>query len=180
MANGTKVQSGGSANDLYALVGCYSVLVFVVVTIANYFVGRAADFFSMLSIIAIICVLVGGIGILLAYIAEELGSLRGPFSPTTFPPPPSFSPPPRFPWLFYAICLVVCVTIIVGGSFYYAHTHKEPNHVLVAGVASALAWGLSVVGALIWSSLGIVSSIYWNGWFNLFAAAFAALAVGYS
>jgi hypothetical protein len=36
------------------------------------------------------------------------------------------------------------------------------------------------VGALIWSSLGIVSSVHWNGWFNLFAAAFAALVVGYS
>src|SRR5882724_8816204 len=92
-----------------------------------------------------------------------------------FPPPPS--PPP---WLLQAFLLTICVTIIIGGAFYYAHVHKQPNFFVATGVASALAWGLSVVGALIWSSLGIVSSIYWNSWFNLFAAGFAALAVGYS
>lgn len=176
MANSTTVQSGGSAN-LYALVGCYSLLVLAVVAIANYFVARAVDFSSILSIMAIICVLVGAVGAVLAHVTKQLSPLTGPFSPA---PGPSFSPPPPVPWLLYAIFLVVCVTFIVGGSFYYAHTHKQPNYLLEAGVASALAWGLSVVGALIWSSLGFVSSIYWNGWFNLFAAAFAALVVGYS
>src|ERR1700730_17761796 len=127
MANGIKIQSGGSANGLYVLVGGYSFLVFVVVTIANYFVGRAADFFSMLLIIAIICVLVGGIGLFLAYIAKKWGSLTGPFSPAPFPSTPAFPPPPPLPWLIYAICLVAGVTLIVGGSFYYAYTNKQPN-----------------------------------------------------
>jgi hypothetical protein len=45
---------------------------------------------------------------------------------------------------------------------------------------SALAWGLSVVGTLVWEDFGIVSSIKWDSWFNFFAAGFAATAVGYS
>jgi hypothetical protein len=48
------------------------------------------------------------------------------------------------------------------------------------GEISALAWGLRVVGTLVWEDLGIVSSIRWNSWFNFSAAGFAAAAVGYS
>ncbi len=48
------------------------------------------------------------------------------------------------------------------------------------GAISTLAWGLSVVGTLVWEDLGLISSIKWNSWFNFFAAGFAAAAVGYS
>ena len=175
MASRSQAQYGGSTNNTYALVGCYSGLVFVVVLIGDLLAGSGADLPSNLIIDGATCLLVGAVGMLLAFI-EHLRTLGGHPPPGGgFPPPPS--PPP---WLLQAFLLTICVTIIIGGAFYYAHVHKQPNFFVATGVASALAWGLSVVGALIWSSLGIVSSIYWNSWFNLFAAGFAALAVGYS
>jgi hypothetical protein len=39
---------------------------------------------------------------------------------------------------------------------------------LVYGFWSALSWGLSVI-----------SNPFWSGWFNFFAASFAALSLGY-
>jgi hypothetical protein len=48
------------------------------------------------------------------------------------------------------------------------------------GSLSALAWGLSVVGGLIWTRLGFISSPIWNSWFNFIAAVLAAVAVGYA
>jgi hypothetical protein len=39
---------------------------------------------------------------------------------------------------------------------------------LTIGFSSAFCWGISVIG-----------SPMWNSWFNLFAAAFAALSLGY-
>jgi hypothetical protein len=173
MANGFQTKSGGSVN-IHTLVACYSGLVFVVVSGGEMLVNGGAMAARMLLFGAIICALVGAVGMVLASFDlswSPSGHSPGGGSPVGFPPPP---------WLPYAVGLTVCVIIIIGGAFYYAHSHREPNFLLEAGVASALAWGLSVVGALIWSSLGIVSSIYWNSWFNLFAAAFAALVVGYS
>jgi hypothetical protein len=76
--------------------------------------------------------------------------------------------------------LFLAVVILIMGCYFYSHSNPSGFLALAAGVASALAWGLSVVGALIWGHFGILSSIYWNSWFNLFAAAFAALAVGYT
>jgi len=174
MASRSQTQYSGSTNNIYALVCCYSGLVFVVVLIGDLLAGSGADLPSNLIIDGAICLLVGAVGMLLAFM-EQLWALGGRPPGGGFPPPPS--PPP---WLFQAFLLTICVIIIIGGAFYYAHAHKQPNFFVATGVASALAWALSVVGALIWSSLGIVSSIYWNSWFNLFAAAFAALAVGYS
>jgi hypothetical protein len=168
------MQLGGSTNNTYALVGCYSGLVFVVAIIGDLIAAGGIDLPLKILLDAIICLLVGAVGMLLAYI-EDLWALGGRPPGGGFPRPPS--PPP---WLPYAVLLTVCVILIIGGAFYYAHTHKQQHLFVETGVASALAWGLSVVGAIVWSSLGIVSSIYWNSWFNLFAAAFAALAVGYT
>jgi hypothetical protein len=175
MASHSQTPSGGSTNDTYALVGCYSGLVFVVVLIGDILAGGAVDLPWKLIIDGAICLLVGAVGMLLALIEQRwpLAAPLGGRSPPRSPP----SPPPWFP---YAFLLTVCVIIIIGGAFYYAHTHKQPNFFLETGVASALAWGLSVVGTLTWSSLGVVSGSRWNSWFNLFAAAFASLAVGYS
>jgi hypothetical protein len=56
----------------------------------------------------------------------------------------------------------------------------RPNSQPYFGGISVLAWGLSVVGTLVWEDFGIVSSTKWNSWFNFFAAGFAATAVGCS
>ncbi len=67
----------------------------------------------------------------------------------------------------------------------FAHADAQ-NAALGYGYASALCWGLSVVGYLIWSSLlpvwfGITTtSNFWISWFNLFAAISAAASVAYS
>ena len=61
----------------------------------------------------------------------------------------------------------------------YGTSRPHAEAVFWGGI-SALAWGLSVVGTLVWEDFGIVSSIKWNSWFNFFAAGFAATAVGYS
>jgi len=95
---------------------------------------------------------------------------------TTLPP----SPPPSPPILVRVLIMLVLVVGIIVGAFAYSHTHQSASLALVAGIASALTCGLSVVGALIWNNLGVVSSVYWSSWFNLFAAAFASLAVGYA
>jgi hypothetical protein len=177
MATRSQTQFGGSASNIYTLVGCYSALVFIVAIIGDLLAAGGANLPWKLIIDAIICVAVGAVGMLLAFI-EELWAPGGRPPGSGFPPPP-----PTPPWLFHAFLLTVCVIVIIGGAFYYAHTHKQPNnpnYFIATGVASALAWGLSVVGALIWSGLGIVSHPYWNSWFNLFAAAFAGLAVGYT
>jgi hypothetical protein len=155
MASRSQAQYGGSTNT-YALICCYSGLVFVVVLIGDLLTGSGADLPSNLIIDGAICLLVGAVRMLLAFI-EQLSALGGRPPGGGLRPPPS--PPP---WFLHAFLLTICVIIIIGGSFYYAHAHKQPNFFVATGVASALAWGLSVVGALIWSSLGIVSSIYWN------------------
>ena len=48
------------------------------------------------------------------------------------------------------------------------------------GFFSALAWGLSVIGNLIWSTLGVFSTPLFNSWSNLLAAVCAATAVSYT
>jgi hypothetical protein len=103
----------------------------------------------------IVCAAVGLIGILLAW----------------GPPPPGPGP---------TMIVVPAVVILILGCYLYSHSNQSAILALAAGVASALAWALSVVGALIWGHFGIASSAYWNSWFNLFAAAFAALTVGYT
>jgi hypothetical protein len=155
MASRSQAQYGGSTNNIYALVCCYSGLVFVVVLIGDLLAGSSADLPSNLIIDGAICLLVGAVGMLLAFI-EQL------WAPGGRPRGGGFPLPPSPPWFLHAFLLTICVIIIIGGSFYYAHIHRQPNFFAATGVASALAWGLSVVGALIWSSLAIVSSVYWN------------------
>jgi hypothetical protein len=50
---------------------------------------------------------------------------------------------------------------------------------IVFGFFSAMAWGLSVLGSHIGARLTVVSDARWNSIMNFFAAAFAALAVGF-
>jgi drug/metabolite transporter (DMT)-like permease len=73
------------------------------------------------------------------------------------------------------------VTLVIFGAFHSGYGTSRPHAEAVFwGGISALAWGLSVVGTLVWEDFGIVSSIKWNSWFNFFAAGFAATAVSYS
>ena len=60
-------------------------------------------------------------------------------------------------------------------------THSRAQEVAVLwGFFSALAWGLSVTGNLIWTALGAFSTVQFNSWSNLLAAVCAATAVGYT
>lgn len=119
----------------------------------------------------VICVAVGLVGLFIAALEEAQASVRAVGGGM---PGPGGTPPGAGP----LIGLILIVTAIILGAFFYSHGNKSPALAIAAGVASALAWGLSVVGALIWSHV-VFSSIYWSSWFNLFAAVFAALAVGY-
>jgi len=76
MASRSQAQYGGSTNNTYALVGCYSGLVFVVVLIGDLLAGSGADLPSNLIIDGAICLLVGAVGMLLAFI-EHLWTLGG-------------------------------------------------------------------------------------------------------
>jgi hypothetical protein len=48
------------------------------------------------------------------------------------------------------------------------------------GFFSALAWGLSVIGNLIWRTLGVFSTAQFDSWSNPLAAVCAATAVSYT
>jgi hypothetical protein len=62
-----------------------------------------------------------------------------------------------------------------------AVTHSRAQDFAVLwGFFSALAWGLSVIGNLIWSTLGVFSRAQFSSWSNLLAAICAAIAVGYT
>jgi hypothetical protein len=119
----------------------------------------------------IICIAVGLTGLFIAALEAAQAGAR---SPAGGSPGPGGTPPGAGP----VIGLILVVIAIILGAFFYSHGNKSQALGIAAGVASALAWGLSIVGALIWSHF-VFSSIYWGSWFNLFAAVFAALAVGY-
>jgi hypothetical protein len=155
-------------NYLRLAVFGYSALIFVATIVAQAFlVNAVAVVLPSLTICAVCAVI--GVLLLSIEIGEALKSPAGPGAP-----PPGPGPFPIIP----AIVIVVLVIAVIGWAFWYSHNHQSAAFALAAGVASALAWGLSVVGALIWTSLGVLSSVRWNSWLNLFAAAFAALAVG--
>jgi hypothetical protein len=166
MSMDARYRSDNPSHNLYAFVAGYAGLVFVAVSafqVALEWHGIWSFHVPGLTFPAlIICAAVAVVGFVLIL--------------STLPP----SSPPPSPWDLRGLLLAILVVVIIGGAFAYAHANRSTALSVDAGVASALAWGLSVVGALIWSHLGIVSSIYWNSWFNLFAAAFAALAVGYT
>jgi hypothetical protein len=62
-----------------------------------------------------------------------------------------------------------------------AVTHSRAQEIAVLwGFFSALAWGLSVIGNLVWTTLGAFSAGQFNSWSNLIAAICAATAVGYT
>jgi len=65
---------------------------------------------------------------------------------------------------------------------YASHLPHAKAQILAVfwGAAAALAWGLSVAGTLLWTDLGIFSSVRWNSFCNFFAAGFAAATAGYS
>jgi uncharacterized membrane protein len=146
-----------TAIELIAALGIQSYLVITARGIQSYLVSLLPVIFPTI----VICMCVGLIGALIVFLEETRARGGGP---------PSGAGPTL---LFFIIIAVIF------GAFYYSHGHKSSDLALYAGVASALTWGLSVVGGLIWSNL-LFSSIYWNSWFNLFAAVFAALAVGYT
>jgi len=156
-------------NHLRLAIFGYSAFVFVVATVVQgLLVNSTAVILPSLTICAVCAVI--GVLLLGIEIAEALASPSGPGTP-----PPGPGPFPIIP----TIVIVVLVVGVIGWAFWYSHNHQSAAYALAAGFASALAWGLSVVGALIWTRLGVLSSVRWNSWWNLFAAAFAALAVGY-
>ena len=60
-------------------------------------------------------------------------------------------------------------------------THSRAQEFAVLwGFSSALAWGLSVIGNLIWTTLGVFSRAQFGSWSNLLAAICAVTAVGYT
>jgi hypothetical protein len=65
-------------------------------------------------------------------------------------------------------------------SFIGAMHHRAQEFAVLWGFFSALAWGLSVIGNLIWTTLGVFSTAQFNSWSNLIAAICAATAVGYT
>ena len=88
-------------------------------------------------------------------------------------------------WL--TLMVSVGVVLVISGGFYVGYVTLRPHTARPAqvltlfwGFMSALVWGLSIVGSLVWRDLGLASSTGWNSWFNFFAAGFASLAVGYA
>jgi len=84
-----------------------------------------------------------------------------------------------------AIAMFALVVVTISLTFWLASTaavpHRQAQSVAALwGFASALTWGLSVVGNLVWTGLGVFSGVYWISWFNLIAAICAAAAVGYA
>jgi hypothetical protein len=86
------------------------------------------------------------------------------------------------------LVLTVVVTAIVCICFYFGTVTFVPHDknplaqqaAVCFGFLSALAWVLSVAGALIGTGLAVLSGTLWNGWFNFFAASLAAVAVGFT
>jgi hypothetical protein len=84
------------------------------------------------------------------------------------------------------VALSIVVTIIICACCYYGIVIQTPHQgnaiaaqwAMYFGLASALCWALSVVGALLSSTLAVIGLPIWNSWMNFFAAAFAAIAVG--
>jgi hypothetical protein len=81
--------------------------------------------------------------------------------------------------------MFLLVVGLVSAAFYSSYTSPVGHSVAQVaatgyGFLSALAWGLSVMGGLIWTRLGFISSPVWNSWFNFIAAVLAAIAVGYA
>ena len=70
-----------------------------------------------------------------------------------------------------SVLMLVGVTLVIFWAFHTGYGSSRPHAeaqvlaVLWGGI-SALAWGLSVVGTLVWEDFGIVSSIKSNSWFN--------------
>jgi uncharacterized integral membrane protein len=78
--------------------------------------------------------------------------------------------------------LAAAVGAAICGAFLISHQNQDEHRAVIFGFASALAWGLSVVGGLMllptwWYPHR--SYVIWTSWLNFFAAGFAALAVGY-
>jgi hypothetical protein len=139
-----------------AAVFGYAAVQFVAVTLLVFALGALP---LLLPLTIVICVSLTGVGLVLVALERQ---------------PPSPNRP------FWEVLVVVAVIIIICGAFYWPHYYLRSAHLaLVTGVLSALSWGLSVAGALIWSHYRVIGSIYWNSWFNLFAAVFASLAVGF-
>jgi hypothetical protein len=72
-----------------------------------------------------------------------------------------------------SVLMFAGVTLVIFWAFHSGYGTSRPHaeaQVLAVfwGAISALAWGLSVVGTLVWEDFGIVSSIKWNSWFNFF------------
>jgi hypothetical protein len=86
------------------------------------------------------------------------------------------------------LVLTVVITVVVCTCFYYGAVTYAPHDknplaqqaAVCFGFLSALAWGLSVAGALIGTRLAVLSGVLRNGWFNFFAASLAAVAVGFT
>jgi hypothetical protein len=78
---------------------------------------------------------------------------------------------------------VLVVGFIWGAYFVAAHSaapHEQAQLIGAHyGLASALAWGLSVVGFVIPTRFALFTGPMWGGWFNFLAAIWAAAAVGY-
>lgn len=82
--------------------------------------------------------------------------------------------------IFFIVAIAMYEAFALGVERYpHATDTTLPYVTAVAALASAVTWGLSVIGGLILYYSGLLNS-YWNAWLNFFAAGFAALTAGYA
>jgi hypothetical protein len=83
--------------------------------------------------------------------------------------------------LVLSAAVIALISFAFWASSLTAVTHARAQEFAVLwGFFSALAWGLSVIGNLIWNTLGVFSTAQFDSWSNLLAAICAAIAVAYT
>jgi hypothetical protein len=77
--------------------------------------------------------------------------------------------------------IIALISFAFWAPSFTAVTHsRAQDFAALWGFFSALAWGLSIIGNLIWTTLGVFSRTQFSSWSNLLAAICAATAVGYT
>jgi hypothetical protein len=78
--------------------------------------------------------------------------------------------------------VILSIGVAFLGAMYSGAPHSIAQYAAAAaGFASALTWGLSVVGYFVLQDIapGLTSPL-WNGWLNLLAAIAAAMTAGFA